>query len=70
MMRWSEGSRLHTVAIYLDEERLEGIKALTPSHRLGQPEDPAALARFLLSEESSWMTGTILNVDGGRTALA
>lgn len=48
----------------------DGIAKSHALQRLGQPEDPAALARFLLSDESSWMTGTILNVDGGRTALA
>ena len=48
----------------------DGIAKSHALQRLGQPEDPAALARFLLSDESSWITGTILNVDGGRAALA
>lgn len=33
--------------------------------RLGQPEDIANLALFLVSEESSWITGTSVNIDGG-----
>ena len=33
--------------------------------RLGQPEDVARAALFLASEESSWMTGTALTLDGG-----
>lgn len=37
--------------------------------RLGQPEDIAPLAAFLLSDEASWMTGQIIGVDGGRSTL-
>ncbi len=35
--------------------------------RLGQPEDMVGAAIFLLSEESAWITGQILAVDGGQT---
>jgi NAD(P)-dependent dehydrogenase (short-subunit alcohol dehydrogenase family) len=35
--------------------------------RLGQPEDMVGACLFLLSEESSWMTGQIIAVDGGQT---
>jgi NAD(P)-dependent dehydrogenase (short-subunit alcohol dehydrogenase family) len=35
--------------------------------RMGQPEDMVGAALFLLSEESSWITGQILAVDGGQT---
>ncbi len=44
--------------------RLEQI----PLGRLGQPEDVAQLALFLASEESSWLTGAALPLDGGLTA--
>ena len=37
-----------------------------PIKRLGQPEDMANAALFLLSEEASWITGHIMNVDGGQ----
>ena len=37
-----------------------------PIKRLGQPSDLAAAALFLLSDEASWITGHILNVDGGQ----
>lgn len=35
--------------------------------RLGQPEDMVGAAAFLLSDESSWVTGQIVAVDGGQT---
>jgi len=39
-----------------------------PMGRLGQPEDVAQLALYLASDESSWMTGVALPLDGGLTA--
>ena len=41
---------------------------LHPLGRFGQPEDIAACAVFLASDESSWMTGVALPVDGGYTS--
>jgi NAD(P)-dependent dehydrogenase (short-subunit alcohol dehydrogenase family) len=43
--------------------------ALHGLNRLGQPEDIADIAAWLLSAESSWVTGQIFNVDGGLTAI-
>jgi len=43
----------------------EMIKSM-PIKRLGQPQDMADAALFLLSDEASWITGHILNVDGGQ----
>ena len=40
-----------------------------PLKRVGQPEDIANVASFLLSDESSWITGQILGVDGGMSTL-
>lgn len=40
-----------------------------PLKRFGQPEDIAQMANFLLSENSSWMTGQILHIDGGMSTL-
>jgi NAD(P)-dependent dehydrogenase (short-subunit alcohol dehydrogenase family) len=34
--------------------------------RMGQPEDMVGACLFLLSEESAWLTGQIINVDGGQ----
>ena len=42
--------------------------ASIPAGRFGQPQDIAGLAVFLASDESSWMTGTAIPVDGGVTA--
>jgi NAD(P)-dependent dehydrogenase (short-subunit alcohol dehydrogenase family) len=39
-----------------------------PVRRLGTPEDVAAAALFLASEESGWITGVILDVAGGAVA--
>ena len=38
-----------------------------PLGRLGEPADTAAIARFLLSDEASWITGETVTVDGGVT---
>lgn len=47
----------------------EAIARQHPLRRLGEPEDAAALAAFLLGPEASWITGQVIAVDGGRGAL-
>ena len=39
-----------------------------PLGRLGEPLDVANVALFLASDESAWMTGAVLPVDGGLSA--
>ena len=39
----------------------------TPMNDVGQPEDIAELARFLIGAESRWITGQVINVDGGHS---
>ncbi len=39
--------------------------ANTPLGRLGEPADVAAIVRFLLGAEASWITGAVIDVDGG-----
>ena len=48
----------------------EALAKAHPLKRVGEGKDSAALARFLLTEESSWVTGQIIGVDGGRSSLS
>ena len=48
----------------------EGIAKAHPLKRLGEGRDSAALAKFLITEESSWVTGQVIAVDGGRSKLS
>ena len=48
----------------------EGVAKAHPLKRIGEGKDAAAMAQFLLSEESSWITGQIIGVDGGRSKLS
>lgn len=57
-----------TRGIFADPERKARIEAMHPLGRMGEPEDIAKAALFLLSEESSWITGVALPVDGGFAA--
>jgi len=52
-------------------DRVAAVRLRTaqiPLGRMGKPEDVAALAVFLASEESSWLTGAAIALDGGLTA--
>ncbi len=51
------------------EQMATAIANMHAIPRLGEAEDIAALAEFLLSSDSSWITGQILGVDGGRSTL-
>jgi NAD(P)-dependent dehydrogenase (short-subunit alcohol dehydrogenase family) len=50
-------------------EKREALATRYPLKRLGAPADAAALAKFLLSAESGWMTGQVLGLDGGMSTL-
>ena len=52
-----------------NEKVAEGLGKLHPMSRLGNGEDLANLATFLISDKSSWITGQNFQVDGGRSTL-
>ena len=52
-----------------NEKLAEAIAKMHAMERLGTSEDMAALVEFLISEKSSWITGQIIGVDGGRSTL-
>lgn len=47
------------------EETLQGFNDFHPIGRVGRPEDIAKTIHFLLTDQSSWVTGAIWDIDGG-----
>ena len=47
-----------------DQLREAGLKMI-PLGRIGTPEDVAGAVRFLASEDASYITGHVLNINGG-----
>jgi len=47
------------------EARMQAFVSDTPLRRFGRPEEVAALAVLLASDEAAYMTGTELHIDGG-----
>lgn len=45
----------------------EAVLRVTPSPRLGKPEDIAAMVAFLFSDDGQWVNGQVISVDGGGT---
>ena len=52
----------------MSQQELDDFAQTFPMKRLGRPEELANAALFLVSDEASFVTGAILNVDGGQTA--
>lgn len=52
----------------LTAEELEAPAETFPMNRLGRPEEIASAALFLALEAASFLTGTVLHVDGGQMA--
>lgn len=52
-----------------NDKKREAMAERHPLKRVGSPEDIANIAVFLLSDDSSWMTGQIIGVDGGLSTL-
>ena len=53
----------------LTKEAREMFEAMIPRGKMGQPEEIATVALFLASDESSYVNGVELFVDGGMTAV-
>jgi 7-alpha-hydroxysteroid dehydrogenase len=65
------GVATQSLEIVLTDENLRRtFEANTPMHRPGTPEDIACAALYLASPASSWVTGKVLQVDGGTEAPA
>ncbi len=62
-------TELASRAVLGSEEASARILSRTPLRRLGEPDEVAEVVAFLLSSASSYMTGEIVHVDGGRLAL-
>ncbi len=58
-----------TRASYTDPEARRATEALIPLGRLGQPDDLVGAMLFLASDESRWVTGSTVTVDGGYLAV-
>lgn len=53
----------------LSEDQRAALAARIPLGRLGRPEDVAAAAVYLASDEAGWITGAVLHVNGGMAML-
>jgi 3-oxoacyl-[acyl-carrier protein] reductase len=51
------------------EEKIKATEKRHPLQRIGTADDVASMAAFLLSADSSWITGQILKVDGGLSSI-
>jgi len=49
----------------LSDNVKEGINAQIPLRRMGSPKEVAKVVKFLASEDSSYITGQVINIDGG-----
>jgi len=59
------GTTVTEMSQLYDEKTMETLVGRIPLGRLGQPEDTAAAVCFFASEETGWITGATLDVNGG-----
>jgi len=54
---------------YLDDPQARKVlEDRQPLNRIGDPQDVSSAAVFLASDDAKWITGTVLNIDGGKSA--
>jgi len=56
-------------SLLANEQMTAAIAGMHALQRLGTPQDIAALATFLVTPQSDWITGQVIGVDGGRSTL-
>ena len=77
---WSPKVRVNTISPSLfrsnmsekflkDENMVEKMSTKHPLNRVGNVSDFSSIINFLLSEESSWITGQDISVDGGLSSI-
>jgi NAD(P)-dependent dehydrogenase (short-subunit alcohol dehydrogenase family) len=69
MMDTVRKERIAAGHVATDEEALKNVLAMHPIGRLGEVDDVANAIRYLASDDSSFVTGAELVVDGGFTAV-
>ena len=55
-------------SLWSNDAMLEASVAMHPLGRIGEPNDVAAVAAFLLSQDSAWLSGQIFGIDGALSA--
>lgn len=77
---WAPKARINAIApsvldtgiaqkVLTNEKMREGLAQMHPIQRIGEADDAAAMAQFLLSRDSDWITGHVFPVDGGRKSV-
>ncbi|MGC7098283.1 SDR family oxidoreductase [Amycolatopsis lurida] len=67
-----DGIRVNTVnpgpvdTGYLDDESWQSVRPMFPFGRFGEPDDPARLIAWLVTDEARWITGQVINTTGWR----
>jgi NAD(P)-dependent dehydrogenase (short-subunit alcohol dehydrogenase family) len=51
------------------EEKVKASEKRHPLQKIGSADDIAAMAKFLLSDDASWITGQVMKVDGGISSI-
>ena len=58
-----------TKSMLSNQNLKKAIESMHPIPKIGQAEDHAKLASFLLGQSNNWITGQVFHVDGGRSSL-